>query len=174
MIVEENTSILSSAKEFIPPQSERKFKGKDQEEDELKVEDSEAIEKIKEELKKMRRNLDMAIEDPEKRLALELSGINKEEQRDSPQKKFKMALQPPEANSSVIAEDYLNFFQEETGYISDTEKDLISEEPRDSIIKPLTKRKFEELEKESSIITEDKMDQVWDSYMKKELNKEWK
>ncbi|MBW0539416.1 hypothetical protein O181_079131 [Austropuccinia psidii MF-1] len=78
-----------------------------------------------------------------------------------------MDLKLPEANSSIISEDYFNLFQEETGYISDTEKDLLSEEPKDSIIKALAKRKFEELEKESSIITEDKMDQVWDSYIKK-------
>ncbi|MBW0472252.1 hypothetical protein O181_011967 [Austropuccinia psidii MF-1] len=89
----------------------------------LKVEDSEAIAKIKGELKNMRRNLDMAIEDPEKWLALELSGMNKEEQRESPKKKFKMDLKPPESNSSRIEEDYSNLFQEEMGYISDIEKD---------------------------------------------------
>ncbi|MBW0585377.1 hypothetical protein O181_125092 [Austropuccinia psidii MF-1] len=89
----------------------------------------------------MRRSFDMAIEDPEKWLALELGGMNKEEQRESPKKKFKMDLKPPEANSSRIAEDYFNLFQEETGYISDTEKDLISQEPKDSIIKPLAKGK---------------------------------
>ncbi|MBW0513929.1 hypothetical protein O181_053644 [Austropuccinia psidii MF-1] len=140
-------------------------KGKETE-DKLEVEDSEAIEKIKEELNKSRTNLDMAIEDPEKCLALELSGMNQEEQRESPQKKFKMDLKPPEANSSRISEDYFNLFQEETGYISDTEKDLISEEPKDDIIKPLAK-KIEELEKESAIIIEDKMGQVWDIYIKK-------
>ncbi|MBW0491834.1 hypothetical protein O181_031549 [Austropuccinia psidii MF-1] len=102
----------------------------------------------------MRRNLDIAIEDPEKWLALELSGMNKEEQRESPQKKFKMDLKAPEANSSGIAEDYLNLFQEETGYISDTGKDLTSEEPKDNIINPLEKRKFEDLENESAVITE--------------------
>ncbi|MBW0502333.1 hypothetical protein O181_042048 [Austropuccinia psidii MF-1] len=37
IIVEENTSILSSSKESIPPQTERKSKGNDPEEDELKV-----------------------------------------------------------------------------------------------------------------------------------------
>ncbi|MBW0555835.1 hypothetical protein O181_095550 [Austropuccinia psidii MF-1] len=89
----------------------------------------------------MRRNLDMAMEDPETLLALKLSGMNKEEQRENPLKKFKMDLKPPEANSSIIAEDYFNLLQEETGYISDTEKDLISEEPKDSIIKPLEKGK---------------------------------
>ncbi|MBW0535583.1 hypothetical protein O181_075298 [Austropuccinia psidii MF-1] len=109
----------------------------------------------------------MAIEDPDKWLALNFSGMNKEEQRESPQKKFKMDMKPPEANSSRIEEDYFNLSQEETGYMSDTDKDLISEEPKDSIIKPLAKRKFEELEKESVIITEDKMDQVWDSYIRK-------
>ncbi|MBW0464119.1 hypothetical protein O181_003834 [Austropuccinia psidii MF-1] len=96
-----------------------KSKGKETE-DKMEVEDSEAIEKIKEELKKMRRNLDMDIEDPEKLLAIELSGINKGEQRESSQKKFKMDLKPPVANSSRIEEDYLNLFQQETRYISDT------------------------------------------------------
>ncbi|MBW0555524.1 hypothetical protein O181_095239 [Austropuccinia psidii MF-1] len=86
IIVEENTSILSSSKESIPPQTEKKSKGKDPEEDELQVEDSEAIEKMKMELKKMRRNLDMAIEDPEKWIALGLSGMNKEDKVESPQK----------------------------------------------------------------------------------------
>ncbi|MBW0582053.1 hypothetical protein O181_121768 [Austropuccinia psidii MF-1] len=166
IIIEEKSSILSSSKESMPAVTHIKSKGKETE-DKLEVEDSEAIEKIKEELKKMRRNLDIAIEDPEKWLALELSGMNKEDQVESPQKKFKMDLKPPEANSSRISEDYFNLFQEETGYIGDTEKDLLSEEPKDSIIKPLAKRKFEELEKEISIITEDKMDQVWDSYIKK-------
>ncbi|MBW0572960.1 hypothetical protein O181_112675 [Austropuccinia psidii MF-1] len=165
IIVEENSSILSSSKESMPIVTHIKSKGQ-KTENKLEVEDSEAIEKIKEELNKSRRNLDMAIEDPEKCLALELSGMNQEEQRGSPQKKFKMDLKPPEANSSRIAEDYFNLFQEETGYISDTEKDLISEEPKDSIIKPVAKQ-IEELEKESAVIIEDKMDQVWGSYIKK-------
>ncbi|MBW0510579.1 hypothetical protein O181_050294 [Austropuccinia psidii MF-1] len=121
------------------------------------------------ELKKMRRNLDMAIEDPEKWLALELSGMNKEDKVESPQKKFKMDLKPPEANSSGISEDYFNLFQEEAWYISDTDKDLLSEEIKDNIINPLAKRKFEELEKESAIITEDKMDQVWDRNIQKRI-----
>ncbi|MBW0469063.1 hypothetical protein O181_008778 [Austropuccinia psidii MF-1] len=109
----------------------------------------------------------MDIEDPEKLLALELGGMNEEEQRETPQKKFKMDLKPPEANSSRIPEDYFNLFQEEKGYISDTEKDLITEEPKDSSTKPMAKGKFEELEKESAIITEDKMNQVWDRYIRK-------
>ncbi|MBW0517515.1 hypothetical protein O181_057230 [Austropuccinia psidii MF-1] len=136
-------------------------------EDKLEVEDSEKIVKIKDELKKMRKNLDMAIEDPEKWLALELSGMNKEDKVESPQNKFKMDLKPPEANSSGIAEDYLNLFQEETGYISDTDKNLLSEEPKDNIINPLEKIKFEELENEIAVITEDKMNQVWDRDIKK-------
>ncbi|MBW0574310.1 hypothetical protein O181_114025 [Austropuccinia psidii MF-1] len=119
----------------------------------------------------MRRNLDIAIEYPKKWLALEPSGVNKEDKVESPQKKFKMDLKLPEENSSRISEDYFNLFQEETGYISDTEKDLLREEPKDSIIKALEKRKFEELEKESSMITEDKMHQVWDSYIKKGIKK---
>ncbi|MBW0503981.1 hypothetical protein O181_043696 [Austropuccinia psidii MF-1] len=74
----------------MPAVTFKKSEGKETE-DKLELEDSEAIEKFKEELKKMRRNWDMAIEDPEKWLALE------------------------------IAEDYFNLFQEETRYISDTE-----------------------------------------------------
>ncbi|MBW0488509.1 hypothetical protein O181_028224 [Austropuccinia psidii MF-1] len=101
-----------------------KSKGKETQ-DKLEVEDSEAKEKIKEDLKKMRRNLDIAIKDPERCLSLELSGMNKEEQIKSPQKKFKMDLKPPDANSSRIAEHYFNLFQEETRYISYTEKDSI-------------------------------------------------
>ncbi|MBW0544127.1 hypothetical protein O181_083842 [Austropuccinia psidii MF-1] len=85
----------------------------------------------------------MAIEDAEKWLALKLSGMNKEDEGESPQKKFTMDLKPPEENSSGIAEDYLNLLQEETRYISDTEKELLSEEPKENIIKPLRKRKFE-------------------------------
>ncbi|MBW0558583.1 hypothetical protein O181_098298 [Austropuccinia psidii MF-1] len=111
----------------------------------------------------------MAIEDPDKWLELKLSGMNKEDEVESPQKKFKMALQPPEANSSGIAENYFNLFQEEAGYISDLEKDSIIEEPKDNIIKPLAKRKFKELESESSIITNDKMDQVWDRNIQKRI-----
>ncbi|MBW0483632.1 hypothetical protein O181_023347 [Austropuccinia psidii MF-1] len=65
IIVEENSSILSSSKEIIPAVTHIKSKEKEKE-DKLEVEDSEAIERIKEGLKKMRRNLDMAIEDPEK------------------------------------------------------------------------------------------------------------
>ncbi|MBW0495279.1 hypothetical protein O181_034994 [Austropuccinia psidii MF-1] len=87
-------------------------------EDKVEVEHSEAIGKIKEELKKMSKNLDMAIEEPEKLLALKLSGMNNEEQREIPQKKFEMDLNPPEANSSRIAEDSFNLFHEETRYIN--------------------------------------------------------
>ncbi|MBW0554673.1 hypothetical protein O181_094388 [Austropuccinia psidii MF-1] len=130
------SSILSSSKESIPAVTHIKSKGKE-EEDKLEVEDSEAIEKIKEELKKIRRNLDIAIEDPEKWLSLELSGMNKEDKVESPQKKFKMDPKPPEANSSGIAEDYFNLFQEETWNMSDTDKDLLSEELKDKIINPL-------------------------------------
>ncbi|MBW0565787.1 hypothetical protein O181_105502 [Austropuccinia psidii MF-1] len=111
IIGEEKSSILSSSKESIPPETEVKSKAKGLEEDKFKVEDSE---KVEEELKKMRRNLDMAIEAPEKWLALKLSGINKEDEVEIPQKKLKMDLKPPEANSSGIAEDYFNLLQEET------------------------------------------------------------
>ncbi|MBW0578919.1 hypothetical protein O181_118634 [Austropuccinia psidii MF-1] len=141
----------------MPAVTHIKSKGKETE-DKLEVEYSEAIEKIKEELKKMRRNLDIAIEDPEKWLALELSGMDKEDKVESPQKKFKMYLKPPEENLSGIAEDYFNLFQEEAWYIGDTDKDLLIEKLKYNIINPLAKRKFKELEKESSIITEDKMD----------------
>ncbi|MBW0505737.1 hypothetical protein O181_045452 [Austropuccinia psidii MF-1] len=89
IIVEENPKISLSSKESIPPETDRKLKGKD-------TEDSEAIEKIKDELKKMRRNFDMAIEDPERWLALELSGINETHEGESPQKKCKMDPKPPE------------------------------------------------------------------------------
>ncbi|MBW0556663.1 hypothetical protein O181_096378 [Austropuccinia psidii MF-1] len=106
IIYEEDISILSFSKESIPPQTERQSKGKDPEEDKLKVEDSEAIGKVKMELKKMRRNLDMAIEDPEKWLALELSGMNKEDKVESLQKKLKMDLKPPEK----IPQEFLNIF----------------------------------------------------------------
>ncbi|MBW0460488.1 hypothetical protein O181_000203 [Austropuccinia psidii MF-1] len=93
----------------------------------------------------MRRNLNMAMKDMEKWLVLELSGMNKEDEVENPQKKFKMDPKPPEANSSGIAEDYLKLFQKETGYISDTDKYLLSEEPKDNMINPLEKREFEEL-----------------------------
>ncbi|MBW0581016.1 hypothetical protein O181_120731 [Austropuccinia psidii MF-1] len=103
----------------------------------------------------------MAIEGPEKWLALELSCMNEEDKGETPQKKFKMDLKPPEENSSEI-EDYLNLLQEETKYISDTDKDLLSEDTKEKIINPLKKRKFEELKNNSAIITEEKIDQVWD------------
>ncbi|MBW0562268.1 hypothetical protein O181_101983 [Austropuccinia psidii MF-1] len=77
-----------------------------------------------------------------------------------------MDLKPPEANSSRISEDYFNSFQEETGYINDIDKDLLSQEPKDEIINPLAKIKFEELENESAVITEDKINQVWDRDIK--------
>ncbi|MBW0543843.1 hypothetical protein O181_083558 [Austropuccinia psidii MF-1] len=126
IIIEERSSILSSSKESMLAETHVKSKGKETE-DKLEVEYIETMVKIKYELKKMRRNLDMAIEDPEKWLALE----------------------------------------EETGYISDIYKDLLSEEPNHNIINPLAKRKFEELENESAVITEDKMNQVWDRDIKK-------
>ncbi|MBW0574068.1 hypothetical protein O181_113783 [Austropuccinia psidii MF-1] len=95
IIVEERSSISSYSKESVPPATDRKFEGKVLE-DIQQVEDSEAIEKIKEELKKMRTNFDMAIQDPEKFLALDLSGMNKSDGEESPQKKFKMDLKEPE------------------------------------------------------------------------------
>ncbi|MBW0478259.1 hypothetical protein O181_017974 [Austropuccinia psidii MF-1] len=104
----------------------------------------------------------MAIEDSEKWLALELSGINGADEGESPQKKFEMDLKTPEANSSVIAEDYFNLFQEEMGFISDIESSLMNEEPEYDTIQPLKKRKVEELENKSSRIPEDSMDDVQD------------
>ncbi|MBW0532819.1 hypothetical protein O181_072534 [Austropuccinia psidii MF-1] len=80
-----------------------------------------------------------------------------------------MDLKPAEANSTGISEDYFNLFQEEAGYISDIEKDFISEEPKDNIIKPFAKRKFKELESKSSIITKDEMDQVWDRNIERRI-----
>ncbi|MBW0466491.1 hypothetical protein O181_006206 [Austropuccinia psidii MF-1] len=47
IIVEENPKISFSSKESTPPENDRKLKGKDLEEDKLKVEDSEEIETIK-------------------------------------------------------------------------------------------------------------------------------
>ncbi|MBW0466831.1 hypothetical protein O181_006546 [Austropuccinia psidii MF-1] len=76
IVFEEKPSISSSLKESIPHIPDRKSKGKEPEDNKLEVEDSASIKKFKEELKKMRRNLDMAIEDPEKWLALELRGMN--------------------------------------------------------------------------------------------------
>ncbi|MBW0482560.1 hypothetical protein O181_022275 [Austropuccinia psidii MF-1] len=65
LIAEENSTISLSSKETITPETDRKSSWKNCKKDELKGEDSEAIEKIKEELRKMRINLDMATEDPE-------------------------------------------------------------------------------------------------------------
>ncbi|MBW0563641.1 hypothetical protein O181_103356 [Austropuccinia psidii MF-1] len=61
----------------------------------------------------------MKIEDPEKWLVLELRGMNEADEEESLQKKFKMDVKPPEANSSGIAEDYLNLFQDEMGIPED-------------------------------------------------------
>ncbi|MBW0561746.1 hypothetical protein O181_101461 [Austropuccinia psidii MF-1] len=98
IVVEEKPRISSSSKESIPNATDRKSKGKKPEEDKLEVEDSEAIKNIKEGQDKMKRTLDIAIEDPEEWLALELSGINEAEKGESPQKKFKMDIKQPEAN----------------------------------------------------------------------------
>ncbi|MBW0503334.1 hypothetical protein O181_043049 [Austropuccinia psidii MF-1] len=88
MSFEEKHSISYSSKEYIPPAPDRKSEVKELEKDKLEVEDSEAKEKIKDDLKKVRRNWDMAIEYPEKWLALELRGMNKEDQREIPKEKF--------------------------------------------------------------------------------------
>ncbi|MBW0484654.1 hypothetical protein O181_024369 [Austropuccinia psidii MF-1] len=171
IVVEEKPRISSSSKESIPHAPDRKSKGKKPEEDKLEVEDSEEIKKIKFELKKMRRNLDRAIEDPEKWLARELSGTNEADEGEIPQKKFKMDIKPSEVNSSGIEEDYLNLFHEETRHINDIKKNLINKEPKYETIKTITKRKFEELENKSSIIPEDGMDQVQDKGMTKRIKK---
>ncbi|MBW0507802.1 hypothetical protein O181_047517 [Austropuccinia psidii MF-1] len=102
----------------------------------------------------------MAIEYPEKLLALELSEINEADEGGSPQKKFKMDLKPPEANSSAIAGDCFTLFQEEMGYNSDIESTSINKEPKYETIQPFKKRKAEELENKSSKIPEDSMYQV--------------
>ncbi|MBW0576217.1 hypothetical protein O181_115932 [Austropuccinia psidii MF-1] len=91
IIVKERSIILYSSKESIPPVPDRKCKEKEKE-------DSEAIETIKEESKKMRRNLDIAIENPEKLLALNVSGMNKYNEGEITQKEFKVDLKQPEAN----------------------------------------------------------------------------
>ncbi|MBW0550681.1 hypothetical protein O181_090396 [Austropuccinia psidii MF-1] len=117
-----------------------KSKGKGPE-DKLELEDIEAIAKIKEELKKMGRNLGMAVEDPDKWLALKLSFINKEDEGESTQEKFTIDLKACEANSSGNAEDYFSLFQKETGYMSNIEKDSMNEEPKYYTIKLLEERK---------------------------------
>ncbi|MBW0538105.1 hypothetical protein O181_077820 [Austropuccinia psidii MF-1] len=91
----------------------------------------------------MRRNLDMTIEDSEKWLALELSGMNEADGGEIPQKEFKMHLKPPEANSSRIEEDYFNLSHEEMWYISDIENNLMNKKAKYDTIHPLTKRKVE-------------------------------
>ncbi|MBW0465135.1 hypothetical protein O181_004850 [Austropuccinia psidii MF-1] len=169
IVVKENPRISSSSKEGIFPATYRKSQGKESEEDEQEVEDSEAIEKIKKEPKKMRRNLYVAIGDPEKWLAHKLSEISEMEEEGSPQKKLKMDLKPPEVDFSVILEDYFSNFLEEIGNINDIEKYLINEELNYEKIKPLEKRKFKELENKSAIITQKKMDQVWDRNINKRI-----
>ncbi|MBW0466829.1 hypothetical protein O181_006544 [Austropuccinia psidii MF-1] len=82
-----------------------------------------------------------------------------------------MDLKPPEANSSGIAKDYLNLFQDEMGYISDIEKNLMNKEPKYDTIQSLTKRKSEALEQKRSRIPEDHMDQVQDRDMKRRIKK---
>ncbi|MBW0486998.1 hypothetical protein O181_026713 [Austropuccinia psidii MF-1] len=83
----------------------------------------------------------MAIENPEKWLSLKLSGINEADKGESPQKKFKMDLKTPEANSSGTAVDYLTSFQEEMEYNSDIENNSMNREPKYHTIQKFTKRK---------------------------------
>ncbi|MBW0490480.1 hypothetical protein O181_030195 [Austropuccinia psidii MF-1] len=85
-----------------------------------------------------------------------------------------MNLKPPEANSSGIAKDYFNLFQDEMGYISDIEKNLMNKEPKYDTMQSLTKRKGEELEQKCSRISEDHMDQVQDRDMKRRIKKRMK
>ncbi|MBW0473257.1 hypothetical protein O181_012972 [Austropuccinia psidii MF-1] len=82
--------------------SDSKSKRKEPEEVKLKEEDSEAFTKIKKEHKKMRMNLNKAIEDPEKWIEIELSGINDPYVIEMLQKKCEMNPKPPESNSSEI------------------------------------------------------------------------
>ncbi|MBW0548786.1 hypothetical protein O181_088501 [Austropuccinia psidii MF-1] len=100
-----------------------------------------------------------------------LSGINEADEGEVPQKKFRMDLKPPEVNSSRSAEDYFSLFQEEMGYMSDIENNLINKEPKYDPIQPFTKIKFEELGNKSFIIPEDSMDQVKNKGMTRRIKK---
>ncbi|MBW0493560.1 hypothetical protein O181_033275 [Austropuccinia psidii MF-1] len=111
----------------------------------------------------------MAIEDPEKWLALYLSVINEADKGESPQKKFKMDLKPPEENSSGIAGDYFTLFQKEMVYNSDIENNSINKEPEYDTILPFTKRKVEELENKSCRIPEDSVDKVMNEGMTRRI-----
>ncbi|MBW0466460.1 hypothetical protein O181_006175 [Austropuccinia psidii MF-1] len=117
----------------------------------------------------MRRKLDMAIEDPENWIALELSGMNETHEGENQPKKCKMYPQMPQSNSPEIAEDYLNEFQEEDGSIGNIEKYVRNKETKDDTIRPLEKRKVKELEYENSEIIEDGIDQVEDRNMRKRM-----
>ncbi|MBW0520777.1 hypothetical protein O181_060492 [Austropuccinia psidii MF-1] len=94
----------------------------------------------------------MAIEDPEKWLELELSGISETYEGESPQMKCKIDLKLAESNSSEISEDYFNLFQDEARSISKVEKQVRNQEPKDDTIKPLAKMKVKELENETTKI----------------------
>ncbi|MBW0489803.1 hypothetical protein O181_029518 [Austropuccinia psidii MF-1] len=96
IIVVENPNISLSSKDSIPPENYRKYKGKEPEEHKLEVGDSEEIPTIKVEVKKMRKDLGMSIQNPEDWIALELSGINETHEGESPQKKCKMDPKPSE------------------------------------------------------------------------------
>ncbi|MBW0481859.1 hypothetical protein O181_021574 [Austropuccinia psidii MF-1] len=112
----------------------------------------------------MRRDLEMAIEEPEKWIELGLSGMNEADKGERPQKKCKMDLKPPEGNFSGNKRDYLSLFQGETRYISDTEK-----EPNNDSIKPLEEIKVKEFENKCSIIIEDGIYQVQGRDMKRRI-----
>ncbi|MBW0528915.1 hypothetical protein O181_068630 [Austropuccinia psidii MF-1] len=109
------------------------------------------------------------MKDAEKLLALELSGMNKAYEGEISQRKFKIDLKPPEEKCSGIEEDYFSLFQEETRYIGYIQVYLINEELKYYKMKTLEKVKAEELENESSRITEDWMDQVQHRGMKRRI-----
>ncbi|MBW0522475.1 hypothetical protein O181_062190 [Austropuccinia psidii MF-1] len=117
----------------------------------------------------MRRKLDMAIEYPEKWLGIYLSRINEADEGESPQKKFKRDLIPPEANSSGIEGDYSTLFLEEMGYNTDIENNSINKEQKYDTIQPLEKIKVEEVENKTSRIPEDRMDQVTSTGMTRRI-----
>ncbi|MBW0484312.1 hypothetical protein O181_024027 [Austropuccinia psidii MF-1] len=111
----------------------------------------------------------MAIEYPEKWLGLYLSRINVADEGESPQKKFKMDLIPPEANSSGIEGYLFTLFLEEMGYNTDIENNSINKEPKYDTIQPLEKRKVEEVDNKTSRIPEDSMDQVTNTGMTRRI-----
>ncbi|MBW0465411.1 hypothetical protein O181_005126 [Austropuccinia psidii MF-1] len=106
----------------------------------------------------MRINLDFAIEDPEKWLSLELSGINKTFEGEISQEECKVDLMPPESTSLEIEENYSHLFYVKSRSIRNLENYIRNQEPKDETIKPLAKRKIKPLENESQNIIEEAID----------------